>query len=53
MSGLGAEGMRLNSKLFLVDIKSFADSMQLSFDINKGFILFADGIGPKILVIIF
>ena len=36
MSGLDAQNMKLNFKLLLVDIKSFADSAQLCFAIGNG-----------------
>ena len=37
MFALGAQNKKLNIKLFLVDIKSFIDSAQLSSAIGKGF----------------
>ena len=44
MSGSGAQGMKLNPKLFLVDVRSFADSAQLSSAIGKSsriFVIFS------------
>ena len=35
MSGSGAQGIKPNPKLLLVDVKSFADSAQLSSAIGK------------------
>ena len=53
MSGLDAKDIRLNPKLFLVDVKSFADSAQLSSAIGKGSIPTANGVSPRILAILF
>ena len=44
MFGLSTQGIKPNTKLFLVDVRSSADFMQLSFAIGKG---------SKILMIFF
>ena len=37
MFGSGAQSIKLNPKLFLVDIRNFTNFAQLSFTIGKGF----------------